>query len=66
MANWIVVDGKGVDWKVERGLRLSLGGTTVAKALAVVHGLRFALEMGFLSAILESDSRSVIQKLTQV
>ncbi|MBA0851056.1 hypothetical protein Goshw_012301, partial [Gossypium schwendimanii] len=36
----------------------------VAKALAVVHGLRFALEMGFLSVILESDSRLVIQKLT--
>lgn len=35
-----------------------------AEALVVVHGLRFALELGFLPIILEGDSRSVIQKLT--
>ncbi|KAK5842691.1 hypothetical protein PVK06_005074 [Gossypium arboreum] len=33
------------------------------EALAVIHGLRFAFELGFQSVILEGDSRLVIHKL---
>ncbi|KAL4279285.1 hypothetical protein GQ457_03G012310 [Hibiscus cannabinus] len=35
----------------------------MAEAKAVVHGLSFAAELGFHHVILESDSRSLIQKL---
>ncbi|MBA0712974.1 hypothetical protein Golax_012039 [Gossypium laxum] len=34
-----------------------------AKAVAVIHGLRFAKELGFLSIIVEEDSRSVASKI---
>ncbi|MBA0786429.1 hypothetical protein Gotri_026017 [Gossypium trilobum] len=35
-----------------------------AEAIAVIHDLRFAYELGFLSVILEWDSRSVIEKIS--
>ncbi|MBA0857949.1 hypothetical protein Goshw_019430 [Gossypium schwendimanii] len=34
-----------------------------AEAVAVIHGLRFAKELGFLSIIVEEDSRSVARKI---
>ncbi|GMI83380.1 hypothetical protein like AT3G09510 [Hibiscus trionum] len=34
-----------------------------AEALAAVHGLQFALDMGFSQIILEGDARTVIEKL---
>lgn len=45
--------------------RLTLQSPTVfaAEALAVVHGLKFALNLSSQSVILKSDSSSVIQKL---
>ncbi|MBA0721499.1 hypothetical protein Golax_009037, partial [Gossypium laxum] len=33
------------------------------EAIALTHGLRFAYELGFLSMILEGDSKSVIEKI---
>ncbi|MBA0556066.1 hypothetical protein Goshw_023970, partial [Gossypium schwendimanii] len=33
------------------------------EALTVIHGLRFAFELGFQSVVLEGDSRSVIEKI---
>ncbi|MBA0700676.1 hypothetical protein Goari_027497 [Gossypium aridum] len=44
-------------------ITLQLPTAFAGEALAAVHGLRFALEIGFLFVILESDSKSVIQKL---
>ncbi|MBA0876660.1 hypothetical protein Goshw_007428, partial [Gossypium schwendimanii] len=35
----------------------------VAEAVAVIHELRFAKELGFLSIIVEGDSRFVIRKI---
>lgn len=35
----------------------------MAEAVAVLHGFQFAQEMGFLHAILESNSRTDILKL---
>lgn len=34
-----------------------------AETKAVIHGLRFAKDLGFLSIVLEGDSRTVINKL---
>ncbi|MBA0803308.1 hypothetical protein Gohar_013538 [Gossypium harknessii] len=35
----------------------------MVEAVAVLHGLQFAQEMGFLHVVLQSDSRTVILKL---
>lgn len=35
----------------------------IAEALAVLHGIQFALDMGFSKVILESDSRLVVNNI---
>ncbi|MBA0753984.1 hypothetical protein Gogos_005444 [Gossypium gossypioides] len=37
----------------------------IAEAIAVLHGLQFALDLGFTNVILESDSKPVIQNIQQ-
>ncbi|MBA0852831.1 hypothetical protein Goshw_010229, partial [Gossypium schwendimanii] len=37
----------------------------IAEASAVLHGLQFALDLGFTKVILESDSKLVIQNIQQ-
>ncbi|MBA0810328.1 hypothetical protein Gohar_002332, partial [Gossypium harknessii] len=38
----------------------------IIEVTAVLHGLQFALDMGFINAILESDSKLVIQNIQQM
>ncbi|MBA0868511.1 hypothetical protein Goshw_014825 [Gossypium schwendimanii] len=38
----------------------------IVEVTAVLHGLQFALDMGFINAILESDSKLVIQNIQQM
>ncbi|MBA0690206.1 hypothetical protein Goari_007899 [Gossypium aridum] len=37
----------------------------IAEATAVLHGLQFALDLGFTNVILKSDSKLVIQNIQQ-
>ncbi|KAH1091123.1 hypothetical protein J1N35_018380 [Gossypium stocksii] len=59
--NEIEADFGGSGTRVSLVLTLQLPIACVGEALAAVHGLRFTLEIGFLSVILESDSKSSIQ-----
>ncbi|MBA0626059.1 hypothetical protein Godav_003791 [Gossypium davidsonii] len=38
----------------------------IVEVTAVLHRLQFALDMGFINAILESDSKLVIQNIQQM
>ncbi|KAE8733777.1 hypothetical protein F3Y22_tig00000991pilonHSYRG00126 [Hibiscus syriacus] len=45
---------------------LAVKSVFTAEVLAVIQGLRFALDMGFQHIVLEGDSRSVIKKLNSL
>ncbi|KAK8502949.1 hypothetical protein V6N12_054174 [Hibiscus sabdariffa] len=44
-------------------LSVNISSSFAAEALAVIHGLRFALDLGCMHVVLESDSLTVISKL---